>query len=1054
MLHLIADSGIQFHTTEVEFDAGEQLALPSGRPLKYSFCNIENEATGARVFDLLTYNGSIGKYIPVNELVSEGTIELLADGRARLDESGVESMRGDVSPALYTQLEAGQDGMYTFNSLSGYMTPNPARVHERIPAFELLLGHWLPMPMFEMQHGVTTDVPYAWCRVKIERIGEGSESGKSRYRLIWAFDTRTSKDPLAVYRPAFPYEDIDRMEFGLCNRVSNMIQFMSPNGSFTVFSHYIAQLLGLDPAANGYKYIGFYIYLINYIRLIGGAPEVTLYQCPQKRNIPVDLVLDIGNSRTCGLLFEDGDFTRAAMLALRDLSEPNKIYERPFDMRLVFRQADFGGDIVIEEEDMFRYPSLVRVGDEARKLVYLSVENDGLWTSTTNYSSPKRYLWDKQLFKHRWEFLRTASDPLYIRDAESVYLPGLSDLFDAAGEYIRDPFSMVENTDGHTHYSRSSLMTFVLIEILQQALMQINSPEFRQRHGQLNCKRVLRSLILTCPTAMPKTEQIKLRQCAMDAYEALTMVYPDGELGQIDVYPSVDKLSAKSEDGEEASTWTFDEATSSQLVYLYAEIAERYRGRVQEFFDLKGHVRPELEAEGYKGKSVTIASVDIGAGTTDVMVCTYLNSGSDEGSLTPRPIFWDSFYVAGDDILRNIIQNVVIEDKGEDYRDMGSVYSALTANLSAMTLEEIASIPTMGQHVYYRTLMGDLRSATTEAEIRSTKARLATSLLRDFFGVDSNMMEDRDRRHRVDFNTQVSHPMAQFFMEQLRLRRPSKVYSYDDIFTDVRPSEHLLDYFASHFGFRFEELKWRFDPERVADIVKSTMEKLMKQISVMLYAHHCDIVVLSGRPTSIDAITELFVKYLPVTPDRLVRLNEYRVGQWFPLADPQGYFYDQKAVVAVGAMVGHLASTKGFNGMVVQFGDMLKHFRSTANYISLYKGERMSNTLLTPKKGSETLNLTVFPAFFGCKQFDTTHYDGRPIYALYNNSGRRSLRVTISRNFMEDPEKLVIDDLSDSNGDQVPQDQVEFVNQSIINDGKHWLDKGEFELKIDQGLVF
>ena len=37
MLHLIADTGIQFHTTELEFDAGEQLTLPAGRPLKYSF---------------------------------------------------------------------------------------------------------------------------------------------------------------------------------------------------------------------------------------------------------------------------------------------------------------------------------------------------------------------------------------------------------------------------------------------------------------------------------------------------------------------------------------------------------------------------------------------------------------------------------------------------------------------------------------------------------------------------------------------------------------------------------------------------------------------------------------------------------------------------------------------------------------------------------------------------------------------------------------------------------------------------------------------------------
>ncbi len=284
MLHLIADTGIQFDTIELEFDAGQQLTLPAGRPLKYSFCNIVNEATGERVFDLLTYQSTIGKFIPVNELVNAGTIELLADGRAKLDDGGVEIMRTDVSPTLFTQLDASNNGgeIYTFNSLLSYLTPNPERVHERVPAFELLLGHWLPMPMFEMQHGVTTDVPYAWCRVKIERISEAREDGTARYRFIWAFDTRSSRDPMEIYRPTFPIEGIDKVEFGLCNRVSNLIPFMSPNGSFTVFSHYIAQLLGLDPAAGGYKYIGFYIYLINFIRFIGaGSYSISLCRVAQ-----------------------------------------------------------------------------------------------------------------------------------------------------------------------------------------------------------------------------------------------------------------------------------------------------------------------------------------------------------------------------------------------------------------------------------------------------------------------------------------------------------------------------------------------------------------------------------------------------------------------------------------------------------------------------------------------------------------------------------------------------------------------------------------------------
>ena len=112
--------------------------------------------------------------------------------------------------------------------------------------------------------------------------GRTAPDGRARYRFTWAFDTQTSDDEMSMFRPAFPAEGIDTMEFGLCNKVSNMILFMSPTGSFNVFSQYVAQLLGLDPTRTTYRYIGFYIYLVNFIRLVGASPEVTLHRCPPR----------------------------------------------------------------------------------------------------------------------------------------------------------------------------------------------------------------------------------------------------------------------------------------------------------------------------------------------------------------------------------------------------------------------------------------------------------------------------------------------------------------------------------------------------------------------------------------------------------------------------------------------------------------------------------------------------------------------------------------------------------------------------------------------------
>src|SRR5690606_30820737 len=104
----------------------------------------------------------------------------------------------------------------------------------------------------------------------------------------------------------------------------------------------------------------------------------------------------------------------------------------------------------------------------------------------------------------------------------------------------------------------------------------------------------------------------------------------------------------------------YDEATAAQFVFLYAEIGERYLKNVKEYFDFYGKVRTDLG--DYDKKSLTVGSVDIGAGTTDVMIASYkYEDNSGQCKLTPVPLFWESFYKAGDDLLKELIQQLVIE---------------------------------------------------------------------------------------------------------------------------------------------------------------------------------------------------------------------------------------------------------------------------------------------------------------------------------------------------------------------------------------------------------
>lgn len=49
-----------------------------------------------------------------------------------------------------------------------------------------------------------------------------------------------------------------------------------------------------------------------------------------------------------------------------------------------------------------------------------------------------------------------------------------------------------------------------------------------------------------------------------------------------------------------------------------------------------------------------------------------------------------------------------------------------------------------------------------------------------------------------------------------------------------------------------------------------------------MYAYNCDIVLLSGRPSSLSPIRNIFLKYYSVSPNRLILLNDYFVGHWYP----------------------------------------------------------------------------------------------------------------------------------------------------------------------------
>lgn len=907
--------------------------------------------------------------------------------------------------------------------------------------FEKFENVWLPFPFFKISENGKSDFgPTNWCRFKL--IPESTVGNTKKYNLLLAFDTRTVyeketfEDEDLNEEPVFASQYDKSKDFALCNNEFSLVDFCSKLYNCEWVDEYILRLFHptvknideLKIKKPKLSYLSQYIYLIGYIQQLNAIPKITLFSDKNEAYGSVDLVVDMGNSRTCAILFDESDFTKVEPLALQNFSNPalnGKINRQidSFDMRLAFREADFGGSL-IKGSAQFVFPSMVRLGKEANELIHKSVsQNSGAETITT-FSSPKRYLWDSKPQQKEWQFVTLPGE-----QSKSIWIKGISEQLNADGSL---------NTDGTggtvQFYSRKALMTFGFLEILAQAKMQINGYDFRHKWGNENTPRRIGRIIITCPTAMSREEQITLRKCAEDAAIILDRFYAGTYYKEIDkiqarkevrVIPSVKNLSNM----EERMEWIYDEATSAQFAYLFAEVTKRYQNRFKEYFNFYGKVRKDLG--NYNQKSLTIGSVDIGAGTTDVMIAAYKYGDTEQCVLSPVPLFWESFYIAGDDLIKDLIRKLVIEGQ----------YAAIQKKL------EISG-------------KGDL-----------------TKLILDFFGKNNARQSVTDRQIRNDFNLQISVPIVSHFLQLLNENKVEKAsLTFNDIFDINRPSDRISDHFQKHFGFSFESLQLEYDKQIISKIVETTFDTLIGKISTVLSYYGCDIVLLSGRPTSLKPLSDLFLKYYAVSPNRLITLNNYRVGTWYPFQNGKGYFNDSKSIVAVGAMIGNFASERGsLEGFSLDLGELKKKMLPTTEYFASTENEK---PFIAPETNNTTIAVSQLPLRIWTRQLDSPSYPTRPFYILdfnedkieqniknkleLENHNQRQINDAIEKeierirklspfkfnivreNYQQDKETLSIATVEDCNHEDLPIEYFSLQVQSMIESDGYWLDTGEF----------
>lgn len=1020
-LKLIANSGIQIYTFPLCINTQEKYKLwfhewydtQNGEWILDPVYELRTEDECYYYNKQKLYNGgylSDPSYeIDVNELKNDDILPL------RIDDVNCPGVKGDIFNMTFSDKD---------NKLSSF---------ENV---------WLPIPYFFKRTPKRFKFgPLNWSRFKLIPLKE--EKGKKYYNVLLAFDTRARYENDEYDEcPVFPDKFRNDMDFELCSNEFYLMDFCSSGNNWSYIDEYLMHLVhpGIQRVSQirgtnvrRMAYVASYTFLINYLVKQDSFPKVKLYKDTDVEIKDVDMVVDIGNSRTTALLIEDNTtFNQVRQLELIDYTDLVKEdgesiainkHNDPFDMRLAFRKVDFG-DFGIRDSKQFVYPSLVRLGQEANTLIHLATSSSDEIESLSTYSSPKRYLWDWKPNKEEWKFLVLEGE----KDDHILNVKGITNQLKSDGK-----LDLSGQSGSSFHYSRRSLMTFSFLEMLIQAKIQINGEEHRSNKngfGKPTVPRRIRRIIVTCPTAMSKVERDALIRCAKDAVILLeNFEYSNPEENtkagkSVEVIPVLQSM--KDDDG----SWYYDEATCSQLVYMYGEVGHKYKGCCSEFFNLYGKTAP-----GEEQPSITVGSLDIGAGTSDLMISKYTYVKGDVTTITPDPKFYDSYYFAGDDMLYALIKNVMLLDESSAFRK----------------------------------------------ELGNLSTREYRQKMKDFFGVDYNGQTLSDRILRKDFNIQYSIPLMCHFLELLKCGSNDCMVKYSDVFGDCPPNNLVIEEFKNKLNIDITSLSWRFNKNIVSDIVRKEFEPLLKKVATIMYSYACDIVLLSGRPSSLPPIRDIFLKYYSVSPNRLIVLNEYYVGDWYPFGENTGYVKNAKTLVAVGGVIAHYASElSNLNKFIINLDLLKSNLKSTVNYIEASREGQPIEYFITPDKNKGDLTVSSIPETLNVRQIGIDSYPCRALYSIDFNrykiadkikkkailSGedcptdakvlglvnesidvlkkKMPFRITIERD-PEDKENLSIAAIVDKNGDDVMDSNLEIHIQSLGVDEKYWLDSGAFD---------
>ncbi len=910
-------------------------------------------------------------------------------------------------------------------------------------AVEPFLGKWLPVPYLRQlpqQRGrpaINDEGPTNWARIFITRAASEDEP-RPGYHVVLAFDTAfDARQQARGGGNAAPTIDDVRSGavFRFCDDEGDISAFVTEawidDWLSEIFKdHLSAKREGLTEDEWGdeaeLQHLACYLTLLGVLQQGCRLPAVrfsdTLGEGSSRAAIGVDLVLDMGNSRTSALLRHRTGETAPGRqhelfpLPLRDLTEPWRVHAGIFSSRLEFARADFGKEALSRwsgRTNAFYWPSLVRVGAEAVSLAARQQGADDL----TGVSAPTRYLWDERPGRTLWRF-SPGKDGAGRRGplVSGPQLALLTEQGDVLGPNER------RGSATKPWFSRSSLMTFFAAEVLLHAVVAINAPHANATHGRgddgVPRRRRLDRIVLTLPSGMHPREQQILRRRVEGAVDLVwhALGWSDANSPLLQPRPEISLAS--------------DNATNAQIAYLYNEISDKFRGKAREYFELTGRIRPQHRS----GRSLRIASVDIGGGSTSLSVVTY--ELADRGTISGLPQVKDGFPIGGDDVAKAIIERMLlpaIEQRLADCR-LPSPRRFLEEAMAGAVKGRPSWIVTLGK-------------------------RFASELA---LPAAIGLLKEHDQA-RAGGDDVISERTVRALLAAAGAEPSGVVEDFEEVANDEGAE-----------GFSLLEVPVSFLHRDLAALIQSVLEPVLSAATRVVRALDCDLVLLSGWLSRSPVVLDAFLETMPARPGRIVPMHAYRVGTWFPYAGASGQLGDPKLPAAIGAMLGSGAGEDGFSLRMSQTEtEPLRIYLGRINA----KGQIGTDDLMfvvdeqagagKPAAGStttSTISLDV-PALIGQRRVPLDSWPAAPLYVLdvagkdARSKPKMPLKITFERVTGErvtgerrsderaPGERGGLDELRvvkacDCDGTMLLPTDVALRLQTMPSDAGHWLDTG------------